>query len=372
VCVPTFAHGGETLGERRSGTGGLREAQRQLTRERLVDAAVALFGRRGFRAVTIEQIAAEAGANRATFYLHFRNKEDVANAIGDRLVPNIQATFAALDAIPDPSLEDVRAWLAQGMAEQTDERRNLLAVATEANVADPDLADDYLRFINLFIDAMPNYLARFSDAERPAARTRMLMQLVQFERLSYVMVVQRASAPLEPLLDALAESWWRLLTGKCGGASIFSPKLSVIPPLWREPLYRPQGQWGGALARHGFSPSAEPGVPATRAGMTAEREWARLIRSPEVLNVDPTQAFPGTSTTAAGSTARRYPQSVFTVAPSLAADSRIACIRRMSCSLPRRARPSAPCRAPRRPSSPSRGRTGRWAGRGRAAGPGRP
>ena len=194
-------------------TGGLREAQRQLTRERLIDAAVALFGRRGFRAVTIEQIAAEAGANRATFYLHFRNEEDVANAIGDRLVPNIQATFAALDAIPDPSLEEVRAWLAQGMAEQTDERRNLLAVATEANVADPDLADDYLRFINLFIDAMPNYLGRFSAEELPAARTRMLMQLVQFERLSYVMVVQRASAPLEPLLDELAQSWWRLLRG---------------------------------------------------------------------------------------------------------------------------------------------------------------
>ena len=193
-------------------TGGLREAQRQLTRERLVDAAIALFGRRGFRAVTIEQIAAEAGANRATFYLHFRNKEDVANAIGDRLVPNIQATFTALDALRDPTVADVRAWLSAGMSEQTEERRNLLAVATEANVADPDLADDYLRFIDMFIDAMPHYLARFSDAERPAARVRMLMQIVQFERLSYVMVVQRASAPLEPLLDELARSWQRLLT----------------------------------------------------------------------------------------------------------------------------------------------------------------
>ena len=194
-------------------TGGLREAQRQLTRERLVDAAVDLFGQRGFRAVTIEQIAAEAGANRATFYLHFRNKEDVANAIGDRLVPNIQANFAALDALVDPTKDEVRAWLAAGMADQTEERRNLLAVATEANVADPDLADDYLRFINLFIDSMPHYLARFSDAERPAARMRLLMQMVQLERLSYVVIVQRASMPLDPLLDAMAESWWRLLRG---------------------------------------------------------------------------------------------------------------------------------------------------------------
>ena len=194
-------------------TGGLREAQRQLTRERLVDAAVDLFGQRGFRAVTIEQIAAAAGANRATFYLHFRNKEDVANAIGDRLVPNIQANFAALDALVDPTKDEVRAWLAAGMADQTEERRNLLAVATEANVADPDLADDYLRFINLFIDSMPHYLARFSDADRPAARMRLLMQMVQLERLSYVVIVQRASMPLDPLLDAMAESWWRLLRG---------------------------------------------------------------------------------------------------------------------------------------------------------------
>ncbi|WP_426009806.1 TetR/AcrR family transcriptional regulator [Caulobacter sp. DWR2-3-1b2] len=193
--------------------GGLREAQRLLTRERLVDAAVALFGQRGFRAVTIEQIAVAAGANRATFYLHFRSKEDVANAIGERLAPNIQVTFAALDALVDPSVSQVRAWLAAGMTDQTEERRNLLAVATEANVADPDLADDYLRFINLFIDSMPNYLARFSDLERPAARMRLLMQMVQLERLSYVMVVQRASAPLDPLLDVMAESWWRLLRG---------------------------------------------------------------------------------------------------------------------------------------------------------------
>lgn len=199
--------------ERSERTGGLREAQRQLTRERLVDAAVSLFGQRGFRAVTIEQIAGAAGANRATFYLHFRNKEDVANAIGDRLVPHIQAKFAALDALVDPTRDEVRAWLASGMADQTEERRNLLAVATEANVADPDLADDYLRFINLFIDGMPNYLARFSDADRPAARLRLLMQMVQMERLFYVVLVQRASMPLDPLLDAMAESWWRLLRG---------------------------------------------------------------------------------------------------------------------------------------------------------------
>jgi len=190
--------------------GGLREAQRRLTRDRLVDAAILLIGKTGFRAVTVEQIAAAAGANRATFYLHFRNKEDVANEIGARLSPNIQAQFRALDALVSPSRDQVRDWLA-AMADQSAQRRHLLAIATETNVTDPDLADDYFRFIDLFIDAMPNYLGRFSDAERPAARLRLMMQIVQLERLFYVVVVQRASTPLAPLLDAMAESWTQVL-----------------------------------------------------------------------------------------------------------------------------------------------------------------
>jgi len=190
--------------------GGLREAQRRLTRDRLVDAAIQLIGKAGFRAVTIEQIAAAAGANRATFYLHFRNKEDVANEIGARLAPTIEARFRALDALVSPTRQQVRDWLAV-MADQSAERRHLLAIATEANVTDPDLADDYFRFMDLFSHAMPNYLGRFSDAERPAARTRMLLQIVQLERLFYVVVVQRASTPLAPLLDAMAESWTQLL-----------------------------------------------------------------------------------------------------------------------------------------------------------------
>src|SRR5438477_1996315 len=46
-------------------------------RERLVAAAVELFYRRGFGAVGIDQVIAEAGVTKTTFYKHFEGKDDL-------------------------------------------------------------------------------------------------------------------------------------------------------------------------------------------------------------------------------------------------------------------------------------------------------
>jgi AcrR family transcriptional regulator len=47
------------------------------TRERILNAAFALFGRYGYRRTSMEDIAAEAGLSRAALYLQFRNKEEI-------------------------------------------------------------------------------------------------------------------------------------------------------------------------------------------------------------------------------------------------------------------------------------------------------
>jgi AcrR family transcriptional regulator len=55
----------------------LRDAQRHLTRTRLLDAAALAFRTKGYAATTIDDVAAAAGATRATFYLHFTNKAEL-------------------------------------------------------------------------------------------------------------------------------------------------------------------------------------------------------------------------------------------------------------------------------------------------------
>jgi TetR/AcrR family transcriptional regulator, fatty acid metabolism regulator protein len=52
-------------------------------RKRILAAAVALFGQRGFHEARIAEIAARAGVAEGTVYLYFRNKEDLLGAVFD-------------------------------------------------------------------------------------------------------------------------------------------------------------------------------------------------------------------------------------------------------------------------------------------------
>jgi AcrR family transcriptional regulator len=60
-----------------------KESQVQ-TRERLLDAALEVFSRRGYYAASVDEIAAEAGFSKGAVYSNFSNKEDLFLALIDR------------------------------------------------------------------------------------------------------------------------------------------------------------------------------------------------------------------------------------------------------------------------------------------------
>ena len=51
------------------------------TRARLMDAAVGLFAREGYEAASVNRIAQAADVVNGTFYLHFKDKDEIANAV---------------------------------------------------------------------------------------------------------------------------------------------------------------------------------------------------------------------------------------------------------------------------------------------------
>src|SRR6266566_7900197 len=55
----------------------LREEQKALTRRRLLEAADAVFAKRGFHGASVEDIAREAGATTGALYSNFAGKEDL-------------------------------------------------------------------------------------------------------------------------------------------------------------------------------------------------------------------------------------------------------------------------------------------------------
>src|ERR1700720_711303 len=68
-------------------------------RDRILDAAMAVFRRHGFRRSSIEQAAEAAGLTRQALYHHFKSKEELFRAVIERLYQSaLVAEIAAADA----------------------------------------------------------------------------------------------------------------------------------------------------------------------------------------------------------------------------------------------------------------------------------
>lgn len=78
----------------------LRDAQKQRTRELLIEHGLKLFASKGYQAVKVEDIAAAAGTTRATFYLHFASKAELMR----QLIDDVDAILTTVD---DPPLATV-------------------------------------------------------------------------------------------------------------------------------------------------------------------------------------------------------------------------------------------------------------------------
>src|SRR6476646_10731451 len=58
-------------------------------RDRLAQAAFALFDERGYEQTTVDDITERAGLGRTTFFRHYRTKEDVIFPDHDRLLEQV-------------------------------------------------------------------------------------------------------------------------------------------------------------------------------------------------------------------------------------------------------------------------------------------
>lgn len=82
----------------------LKARKQQVVRDALRSAAVDLFHKRGFEAVTVEEIAQTAGVSRRTFFRYYESKEDVMVEHFDRGNEQLLTELAARPANEPPLL----------------------------------------------------------------------------------------------------------------------------------------------------------------------------------------------------------------------------------------------------------------------------
>jgi AcrR family transcriptional regulator len=90
-----------------------REESRAQTRERLLEAAFAVFARDGIEAAAIEEIAELAGYSRGAFYSNFESKEELLLVLLDREMEQAKKNIAAIlsgDSPADQIIQRVREY----------------------------------------------------------------------------------------------------------------------------------------------------------------------------------------------------------------------------------------------------------------------
>lgn len=190
----------------------LREAQKRMTRQLLLDAGVEVMNKRGYGPTTIDQIALAAGATRATFYLHFASKAELVRFIAERaeemLASADRSPLAEMVESNDPAV--IREFLDRTFT-QWGEVKPYMMVSLQAAAAEPEVQEVMDAWHDRVIGTMTEGLeraGRFDPASRRPRCSLAFGQLVYMSQRWFRLgwVVDR-----EVLLEQMTRSWAGLL-----------------------------------------------------------------------------------------------------------------------------------------------------------------
>ena len=86
-------------------------APKEVVKDAILDATDRLLARYGYRKMTVEDIASEAGIGKGTIYLHFSSKEEVVLSHVDRIVERLKERLREIGSSDAPVAERLRQML---------------------------------------------------------------------------------------------------------------------------------------------------------------------------------------------------------------------------------------------------------------------
>jgi len=200
-----------------------RREQAEATRRQLLEAAGDVFERRGYRATTVGAITERADTAHGTFYLYFRNKEDVFCQVIEAVVVDelVDTTMVPVDGSPREAVErGVRAFVGV-----FDRHKGLWRALLEGMLLSPRVRELWLqlrrdlvmRIAHAFEVQQRSGRARPFDATMVAHSLAAMAEWSAFTHLVLGEPDPEAGPDREALVATLADLWDRAVRATPAG-----------------------------------------------------------------------------------------------------------------------------------------------------------
>jgi len=145
-----------------------------LTRHKVMRSARRLFNRHGFDAVSIDDVMADAGLTRGSFYSYFESKVDLyAEAVTDVLTEKqlLSGDGVSIDSrAVNNAAQFIRDYLSLGHFEDIEGSCPLIAFPTQVLQKEPRVRQAFETVLRVMIDVFEQALQRDGQAARNRAR----------------------------------------------------------------------------------------------------------------------------------------------------------------------------------------------------------
>jgi AcrR family transcriptional regulator len=131
------------------------------SREAILAAAERLFVERGYRGISMREIASEVGVTKAALYYHFRDKEQLFVALLDNVLDELSELIAHCHTANEPVRAQIEAIMRQIMTLPAERRASLRLASQELGNLDAATRQQFVeRYHARFIDPIIDILAQ--------------------------------------------------------------------------------------------------------------------------------------------------------------------------------------------------------------------
>jgi AcrR family transcriptional regulator len=186
----------------------MKERQRQLREDAILDAAVEFLQTKGFNAMTLEDITEAIGISRPTLYQHFSSKEDVLIHVGIRNLKMARERLRDMDPSLSASarLKEFLFWsIDRKFGEHREMFYDMTRLVLSCGGTDPRLAEPQMAFMRDLEAVIQK--AQEEGGVRSDVRAMLLAELTlgAMKSMMFNRLVQGGYASAEEIKDGLAK-----------------------------------------------------------------------------------------------------------------------------------------------------------------------